>query len=241
MKPGTGKAVNHARIEVRADAVVLHRAPLPQERISLQTQGLQEALTALLAPVRDSLRADVVVSAVHARLLVLPCADALSSEARWLSYAASRFEDVFGEGADGWSLRVIPERPQRPRLLAALPMALLRTLDELMGQRLDSVRIGTLMHIDAVRQLEAGYTGALVDLDDGHAVVALLVDGTLRRVRLRRMAPRVDELRAALRVEWAALGHGSELPALVLATDETQPACDAQQLLGLAPRVLTLH
>jgi len=229
-----------ALIEVRSDAVVLTREAAPPSSASLRTQGLHEALTGLIAPVRDALRADVLVNAMHTRLLVLPSAAALTSEARWLAYAASRFEDVFGDGADGWSLRLVPERPQRPRLLAALPMVLMRTLDTLLGQRLRSVRIDTLVRVDELRLREPDYTGALVDIGAGHAVIALLLHGTLHRVRLRHMAPDLDELRAALRVEWAALGRFDELPALAIAPPEVLDASDATAVRMLAARIVRL-
>ena len=134
-----------ARIDVRADAIVLTQESAARTQVALQANGYQQAITELVEPVRRALRADVVVNVAHARLFVLPFAGALSSEARWAAYANSRFEDMFGEGADGWSLRVVPERPQRPRLVAALPMGLMRTLEALLGQRLRSVRIDTLM------------------------------------------------------------------------------------------------
>lgn len=229
-----------ALIDVRSDAVVLTREAAPRSSVSLQAQGLQEALTGLIAPVRHALRADVVVNAMHTRLLVLPPAAVLTSEARWTAYAASRFEDVFGDGADGWSLRVVPERPQRPRLLAALPMALMRTLDTLLGPRLRSVRIDTLVRIDELRLREPGYTGALVDVGAGHAVIALLVDGTLHRVRLRHMAPDLDELRAALRVEWAMLGRVDALPALAIVPADVLDASDPEALRTLATRLVRL-
>ena len=230
-----------ARIDVRADSIVLTQESSTRTQVSLAMGGLQEAITELVQPVRLALRADVVVNVAHSRLFVLPFAGALSSEARWAAYATSRFEDMFGEGAEGWLLRVVPERPERPRLVAALPMALMRTLDELLGQRLRSVRIDTLMRLDEVRQRESGYTGALVDVGAQHALVALMVEGTLHRVRLRRMLPSIDELRAALRVEWAALGREDELPALAVAPGDVLDASDGDELRALAPRLIRLH
>ena len=113
-------SLRSARIEVRPESVVLTQESGRPTEASLAKLSLQEALTELVAPVRKALRADVVVSVSHTRLFVLPYSSALTSEARWSAYAASRFEDLFGEGVDGWSLRVVAERPERPRLVAAL-------------------------------------------------------------------------------------------------------------------------
>lgn len=230
-----------ARIDVRADSVVLTQESARPAEASLADRSLQEALTELVGPVRKAVRADVVVSVTHTRLFVLPYAHALTSEARWNAYATSRFEDLFGEGADGWTLRVVAERPERPRLVAALPMALTRTLQGLLDQRLRSIRVDSLMRLDEMRQRESGYTGALVDVGARHALVALMVDGTLHRLRTRRMAPSVDELRAALRVEWAALGRHDELPALAVTPSAVLDASEGDELRSLAKRLIRLH
>ena len=230
-----------ARIDVRTNAVVLTQEAARRSEVSLQQRSLQEALTELVAPVRHELRADVVVNVSHTRLFVLPFTAALSSEARWIAYATSRFEDLFGEGAEGWSLRVVAERPGRPRLVAAVPMGLMRTLDGLLDRRLRSVRIDALMRVDEIRQRDEGYTGALVDVGAQHALLALMIDGTLHRLRLRRMTPGLEELRAALAVEWAALGRSDALPALAVAPGDVLDASDGTEWRALAPRLIRLH
>ena len=230
-----------SRIDVRADAVVLTQEAARRSEVSLQDRSLHEALTELVQPVRDALRTDVIVNVSHARLFVLPSSTALNSEARWSAFATSRFEDLFGDGAEGWSLRVVAERPGRPRLVVALPMGLMRTLEGLLERRLRSVRIDSLMRLDEMRRREAGYTGALVDVGAQHALVALMIDGTLHRLRLRRMTPSLDELRAALTVEWAALGRSDALPALAVAPGDVLDASDGAELRALAPRLIRLH
>jgi len=230
-----------ARIEVRSDAVVLTQDGARRTELSLREHTLQEALTALVEPVRKQVRVDVIVNVSHTRLFVLPYSEALSSEARWSAYAHSRFEDLFGDGTDGWSLRVVAERPGRPRLVAALPMAVMRTLEGLLDRRLRSVRIDSLIRLDDMRRREAGYTGALVDVGAQHALFALMIDGTLHRLRLRRMVPGLDELRATLTVEWAALGRGDALPALALAPGDVLATSDGAELAVLAPRLIRLH
>ena len=230
-----------ARIEVRADAIVLTRQHAQRTEVSLQHHSLQSAVTELIEPVRHELRADVVIHAAHARLFVLPFSSAMSSEARWNAYAHGRFEDLFGEEPQGWKVCVVPERPGRPRLAAALPMGLMRTFEELLDRRLRSVRIDALMLLDELRLREAGFTGAMVDIRSQHTLVALMVDGSLHRVRLRRMTPSIDELRAALAVEWAALGRHDALPVLAVAPGDVLDASDGNGLRALASRLIRLH
>ncbi len=234
-------APHPARIDVGSDAVALTQEGARRTEVSLQQHSLQEALTELVQPVRHALRADVVINVSHTRLFVLPFSAALSSEARWSAYATSRFEDLFGEAAEGWSLRVVAERPGRPRLVAALPMAVMRTLENLLERRLRSVRVDALMRVDEIRLRESGYTGALIDVGAQHALVALMIDGSLHRLRLRRMTPSLEELRAVLSVEWAALGRGDALPALAIASDEVLDTNDSAELRALAPRLIRLH
>lgn len=230
-----------ATIEVRSDAIVLTQESAPLAEVSLQHLSLQQAIAELIAPVRRDLRADVVIHIAHARLFVLPFSTAMTSEARWDSFAHARFEDLFGEEAQGWRLRVVAERPGRPRLVAALPMGLMRQLEGLLDRRLRSVRIDALMRLDELRQREAGFTGAMVDVGPQHALVSLMVEGCLQRLRLRRMTPSVDELRATLAVEWAALGRNDTLPALAVAPGKVLDASDGSELRALASRLIRLH
>jgi hypothetical protein len=235
-------APHPARIDVGSDSIVLTQEGARRSEASLRERSLQEALTELVQPVRKQVRVDVIVNVTHTRLFVLPFSEALNSEARWSAYASSRFEDLFGDGTDGWCLRVVAERPGRPRLVAALPMALMRTLESLLDSRLRSVRVDSLMRFDDMRRREAGYTGALVDVGAQHALLALMIDGSLHRLRLRRMTPSVDELRAALTVEWAALGRSDTLPALAVGgPGDVLDASDGAELRALAPRLIRLH
>jgi hypothetical protein len=230
-----------ATIEVRSDAIVLTQDAGQRTEVSLEHLSLQQAITELITPVRRVVRADVVIHVAHARLFVLPHSTALTSEARWDAYARSRFQDIFGDDTQGWTLRVVPERPGRPRLVAALPMGLMRQLEQLLDRRLRSVRVDALMRLDELRQRELGFTGAMVDIGPQHALVSLMVDGCLQRLRLRRMTPSVDELRAALAVEWASLGRHDTLPALAIAPGKVLDASDGTEMRALASRLIRLH
>lgn len=226
-------AVLADRLELRRDAQPPLRLPLPSR---LDAAAWSAALEALVRAAGAAPRADVDVQAVYARLFVLPHHDALSAEARWAAYAQSRFEALMGEAADGWSIRVVPERPPRPRLAVALPLALLNALAAALGPGLRSVRVDALGRLDALRAREAHFSGAAVEGGERHLVVALFERGVLQRLRQRRSAIAADELCALLRVEWAALGHEGPLPALAIGPG--LPADDGWS--ALAPRTLAL-
>jgi hypothetical protein len=199
---------------------------------------LAHALRDSLGVLPEAAPVHLHVSACRARLFMLPWAEAMRSEARWQAFAHSRFDELFGEPAEAWSLRVVPERPGRPRLVAALSRELTDGVAEALGPRLASLRIGALMRLDALGAAHPRFTGAMVDVGERHAFVALLVDGRLQRVRLRRMAPRdADELRSVLAVEWAAAGWDEPMPALALGPGEVHDAMAAQ---GLGPVARTL-
>lgn len=230
------------RIELGCDVVAVSVGDRAAGQFPIEGGDCQAALRQAVSAVEPGRRrVEVVVNALHVRLLVLPWADALTSEARWLAYAQSRFDDLFGDVADGWHLRVIAERPSRPRLAVALPMALLSQLEDAFGAGLRSVRVDALTRLDGLRGQEPRFTGAVADIGPRHALLSLLADGCLERVRLRRMTPSIEELRAALLVEWAGLGRGGPMPALAIGPSAVFDASDGEPLRALAPRLVRLQ
>lgn len=212
-------AVQADRLHLHREGLVLLQVPLPPAApgrgAGTDWASALRALAAAAGALALS-RVDVEIDAAHVRLFVLPHHDALHAESRWAGYAQSRFEALFGEPADAWSLRVVPERPPRPRLAVALPAALLGGLRDTFGAGLRSVRVGALGRLDALRAREARFTGAAVEGGARHLVVSLFERGVLQRLRQRHAAALADELWSVLRVEWAALGHDGLLPALAV-------------------------
>ncbi len=221
-----------SRLNVLADRLLLQPAdardapakqPVSSQAMlsqALQAAACTDALADLLRDAGGVRRVDIVVQAAWARLLVLPDNPALHAEKRWAGYASSRFEALTGEAAEAWVIRVLPEPPGRPRLMVALPAALMRVLNSAFGaksgRQLRSVRVDALGRLDALRAREARFSGAAVEGSERHLLLSLFERGVLQRVRQRRSAVDADELQAMLRVEWAALGHDGPLPVLAL-------------------------
>lgn len=183
---------------------------------------------------------EVTVHAAHARLFVLPSAPTLDTETRWQTYARSRFEALHGESAEAWWLQLVPERPGRPRLAVALPRVLVQALRAGPLGAVRGIRIDALLRLDALRQRERRYSGAVVDLGAQHALLAMFDRGVLQRVRLRRLGAGTDDLACTLRSEWAALERDDDLPALAIGPAAAWHAAAVQALRPLAPRVLDL-
>lgn len=176
------------------------------------------------------------------RLFVLPFSPRLDAEARWDDFARARFEQLFGESAEGWQLAALSEPPPHPRLAAALPAPLLAGLRQGLGKRLQGVRAEPVLRLQALRAEQPRYTGALVELVPDAMLLTLLHAGVPQRVRLRRGAPDAPALQALLHTEWAALSAGdaglpAQLPQLMVGPTQAIGAEDWQQWRDLAPRV----
>lgn len=237
-----------ARIDVRGDALVLsvesgstHRVDLPgpASEGSIDWSG---ALHELCSRAGAVLRPDVVVHPSHARLFVVQAIEALDTEERWRAYAVDRLSQWQGDEAGRqWHVRVVAERPGRPRLVAALPGALMEAVRERFGSRLRSVWIEPLLRLDELKRQDHHFSGAWVDLGVDHALIALFDDGVLQRMRLRRAPPQALDLASTVRAEWAALERSPTLPALALGPAPEAAAAAAKALSALAPRIVHLH
>jgi hypothetical protein len=84
-------------------------------------QGALEALRELLGhPNVRAADADVVISNHFVRYLVLPWNPGLAGEREELAFAATRFQQVYGEAARTWAVRLSPGKPGTPSLAAAV-------------------------------------------------------------------------------------------------------------------------
>lgn len=188
---------------------------------------------------RSGLRVSVRVCVSHARLLLLPASDELYSEARWLRYARGRLDSLQAGAAGDWELRWLVEPPGAPRLLAALPKCWSAALSDAFGGRLQGLRIDALERLGRLRADEPRYSGAMLDLGPNHALLVMLVDGRPVRVRPRRGAPSLEDLRSMLASEWAVLAAGTpgldeRLPRLAVGSTGSLSADDCAALAGLA-------
>lgn len=85
----------------------------------------------------------VVLSSHLARFLLVPWNADLSTPDELQAFAAAAFENVYGEAATGWDIRVSPERAGSPRIACAVDRELLAALEQATAgsrQRLHSVQ-----------------------------------------------------------------------------------------------------
>jgi len=179
----------------RGDAELRRLAPTSPDAAELGGLAARLATSESANPVR------VVLEGGLARLLLLPWLDALSSESRWKNYAASRFEQTFGESLEAWDLQFASDWPGRDRLAAAWPAPLRTALAACPNVR--SVRLAVLEHLGALLAREPAFSGCLAEIGSAGATLLLLVRGRVLRARWRR-AGDTAALGAALRSEWAA-------------------------------------
>ena len=200
-------AIGPSDLELRERGRVLRR-----EAFGADEGSLHAALQRLL-PQRPAASIKATVAANHARMLLLPWLPQLTRPDRWLSFAAGRFEQTFGEPPDGWVLRVADDLPPRVRLAAAIPAALLKSLQH--AARIRTLRIGLLDALGALLQSEPVFSGCVAQVGPDSACLLMLWRGELRRVRMRRFDA-LEDLGVAARSEWIA-ARGAE-PDRVAAT-----------------------
>jgi hypothetical protein len=165
------------------------------------------ALQTLLAD-HAELAIEVRVSCRWARLLLLPWVEQLTREERWNTYARARFEEVYGDDAQAWDIRVARDLPGRDRIAVAWP-ALLR--DQLAAApQVRSVRVDLLEHLGVLLEHEPVFSGCLAEIESDGAGFILLVDGRVRRVRWSHFDD-PQGLATAMRTEWATVLAGETM------------------------------
>jgi len=194
--PALEMAIAPGRLALARGGSELRRlAPASPDPAELGSLAARLAASESTRPIR------IVLEGGLARLFLLPWLDALSSESRWRNYAASRFEQTFGESLEAWDLQFASDWPGRDRLAAAWPAPLRTALAACSNVR--SVRLAVLEHLGALLAREPAFSGCLGEVGSGGATLLLLVRGRVLRARWRR-AGDTAALGAALRSEWAA-------------------------------------
>lgn len=85
----------------------------------------------------------VVLSSHFSRFLLVPWNPELATPDELQAFAAAAFENVYGEAATAWDIRVSPERPGSPRVACAVDREMLTALEAAVAgsrQRLASVQ-----------------------------------------------------------------------------------------------------
>lgn len=238
--PRPERARGAALLDIGARSVALRRGEGPQDA---RTQAVAEpfdaqaigAAVASLAAQEPAARLSAYLSAGLARILVLSWVDQLISEPRWTNYAASRFEQTFGEEPMDWDLHVARDLPGRDRIAVAWPMALRERLRAIPNLR--SVRIGLLEHLDTLLSHSPRFSGVLAEVHDDGAGLVLVAGGVVRRARWRRFG-HADDLATAMRSEWATLGDfpGAQAPALAVVPPAPEPDTALAQAVSVLAR-----
>jgi hypothetical protein len=209
-----------------------------QDRWSHEPARPAEALAALPAAVRGH-ATEVVLMHDLVRLYALPWSPVLASESLWRDFAAGRFEQLFGEPSAGWHLRVCGDWPPRTRLAVAAPVTLLDALRATFGRKLRRVRVAALEQLERLLAREPHFSGALVDLCRDSAWFAVLRDGELKHVGLRRGGGGLDQLASILQLHWAQTGATDAIPAVVLGPPSALDSADPLAVSRLDPRVVS--
>ena len=211
----------------------------PDQRLSCASLAQACGCLESVLDARPADRFELRLGCAWSRLLLLPWVDALTNEQRWLNYARARYEQVFGDDAQHWEVRVAPALPGSDRVAASWPKAMQQSLAQ-RQDRVRSVRVDLLEHLGVLLRREPEFSGCIAEIHDDDAGFLLLVGGRVQRIRWCRFED-AQGLIAAVETEWAAVR--SDQPAetdvgvacsLALAPPIPQPDSDrARAVAGL--------
>jgi len=231
-----------AQLQIGSSALVLRAVDggqaVERERRSLEAGGAQEAGVAAHASLaaHPELAVEVCLACSWSRLLLLPWIPQLTREERWQNYARARFEQLYGESAEAWDIRLARDWPGRDRIAVAWPAVLREALAAHANVR--SVRVDLLEHLGVLLVHEPRFTGCLAEVESGRAGFLLLRAGRLARARWCHFA-QADGLAAALRAEWASVvgeetgAPASETIAFALTPPAPQDGSELAKLVAL--------
>jgi hypothetical protein len=151
-------------------------------------QGAIEGLRELLAhPNLAAADVDVVLSNHFVRYLLLPWNPGLAGEREELAFAAARFQQVYGEPARAWSVRLSAGKPGMPALAAAVEQALIDAVAALLQGsvlRLRSLQ-PALMEACNARSRSVAPNAWIAMAEPGRLLLGLQRDGQWRSLRSR--------------------------------------------------------
>jgi hypothetical protein len=170
----------------------------------------------------------VVLSNHFVRYALLPGSEALDSDAEWSAYAAHVFEATHGRAARSWTVSVAPAGRGHARIASAIDTVLLESIRTQAARfphvRLQSVRPYLAGAFDRVRaSLENSPTWIAV-VEEGRAVIALVVNGRWLTIRARQIGGAwAEDLRTAIEREEAMLNAPSGAERLIVVSDTENP------------------
>lgn len=207
--------------------VALRSAGVPTRTLGLESAGLEAVCSATNALLADHGKAPVEVrlACAWSRILLLPWVAQLIREEHWRNFAAARFDELHGDDAANWDIRMARDIPGRGRMAVAWP----RRLQEVLAGfgQVRSVRVDMLEHLGNLVRHQPRFSGCVIEIDTDGAGFLLLLEGAVQRVRWCRYDG-VDALASAVHGEWAAVLAAHERPADVPASlAVTPPALEA--------------
>jgi hypothetical protein len=185
----------------------------------------------------------VVLSGHFARFLLVPWNADLATPDELQAYAGAAFENVYGEAAAAWEIRISPEKPGAPRIACAVDRELLAALDQAAAgsrQRLVSVQPYLMVCYNALAgRMHHGDFLFLVSEGDRASLLA----ASRHQWRAVRSAPAPDHPAALAslaerEIHLSDLG-GEAAPEIYIHAPQ-RPAMVLPAVKGKAPRVLEL-
>ena len=159
LSPRAVTMVRHAR-DPRGAATDRKTLPVAAAEDAPSWAGAVDALRdGLTHPNIAPADATVVLSAHFVRYLLLAFNAEVSTVQEELAFGRARFVQVFGEAAQGWTLKLSPAQPGAPGIASAVPAPLLEAVTTLMAAsplRLRSLQPSLMAICNARRSLPRG-------------------------------------------------------------------------------------
>ncbi len=182
----------------------------------------------------------LVLSNHFTRYLLVPWSERVANAEELRNYVAAAFEDVYGDVAAEWQMRVSPERPGSPRLAAAVDGELLEAVREAVVRsrlRLTSVQPHLMAAFNGFEQRrETDFVFVVVEAN--RVCVLAAQSGVWRHVSGADAPADPAGLAMSLEREIELAGLSDEAPPAVFVHATHWPGLELPALLGKAPQML---
>nr|WP_239481979.1 hypothetical protein [Pseudomonas insulae] len=203
-----------------------------------------EALEQVLAGQALRGRLDVLLSNQFTRFCLVPWSWDIGSPGEQERYARHFLEEIYGQSAEGWSVRLSPEATGRLRLAAAIPEDLLERLQALAllaGCRLMSVQPYLMAAFNRFRTRLNRSDFLFVVAEPGRCSLLLARQGDWVRVRSVSLGDSDAALATLLGREVELLEAKDAAPATLYLHAPGRPDLAAAAFTGAAPQLLVVE
>jgi hypothetical protein len=216
---------DHLSLAIAPDRIVLVRARggLRPQAVAktivavapTNTGGWAPALQTLSQVLSDRQWQGVDVSAVlandFARYQLIPWSDEIASEEERENYIRQSFKQVYGDGVADWVYAVSENSRGAAWFVAAMELALVQQLEEIIGQaqsKLMSIMPHVMPAFNNARRVIKGRDLWFVQVEKQQLLLALILDGRWQTISLRHVseADWQTELPLLLDREWRLKG-----------------------------------